>query len=447
MADGDFRFEVNGFDSYDLRLGEELRGERATLGKSLLNVQKDLRIKAAYIAAIENCDVNAFPNKGFIAGYVRSYARYLNLNPEIIFERFCLESGYSNSIHNKALKIYKPSSERNSNNVLVNSQLDWRPTGVAFNEEMQYKKNKLLIFFAPLLLILVLGFGVAYGGWKILIDIQKLRIVPADNLPAVVSDFKLDSAKLVTEKEKQESIYFSEFLETVDIQLGEVRNTKSPEINYRDGPIANIKIEDVGLLGLNTPRVKRNSYTEQNKVAKKVTIKSIEISEFLGLDTNTTIDKTTQTGTVERNISVLKGYSDPLELEKNINFSQYRPDSAKKLDNEVASKINNLDLNIFAVKPSWIRIKDEEKNVVFEKILKSGEVLKIKKKWLNGNLRAGNAVDLFFSLDGITYGPVSDTRKVIKKFKIDPDYIFETLKINHLKDSFLNKSLSLRNSL
>ena len=93
------------------------------------------------------------------------------------------------------------------------------------------------------------------------------------------------------------------------------------------------------------------------------------------------------------------------------------------------------------------RISFHVAKVVFEKILKSGEVLKIKKDWLNGNLRAGNARDLFFSLDGITYGPVSDTRTVIKKFKIDPDYIFDTLKINHLKDSFMNKSLSLKKSL
>ena len=54
MADGNFGFKVNGFDSYILRLGEELRGERATLGKSLIQVQKDLKIKAAYISAIEN---------------------------------------------------------------------------------------------------------------------------------------------------------------------------------------------------------------------------------------------------------------------------------------------------------------------------------------------------------------------------------------------------------
>ena len=41
-----------GFDSFELRLGDVMRGERATLGKSLLEVQRDLRIKATYIAAI-----------------------------------------------------------------------------------------------------------------------------------------------------------------------------------------------------------------------------------------------------------------------------------------------------------------------------------------------------------------------------------------------------------
>ena len=38
----------------DVSLGDLLRGQRATLGKSLFDVQRDLRIKAIYIAAIEN---------------------------------------------------------------------------------------------------------------------------------------------------------------------------------------------------------------------------------------------------------------------------------------------------------------------------------------------------------------------------------------------------------
>ncbi len=59
-----------------------MRGERATMGKTLLDVQRELKIKAAYIAAIENADPSAFETPGFIAGYVRSYARYLGMDPE-----------------------------------------------------------------------------------------------------------------------------------------------------------------------------------------------------------------------------------------------------------------------------------------------------------------------------------------------------------------------------
>ena len=82
-----------------------------------------------------------------------------------------------------------------------------------------------------------------------------------------------------------------------------------------------------------------------------------------------------------------------------------------------------------------------------EKILKAGEVLEIKDNWFNGNLRAGNAKDLFFSLNGVTYGPVSDKRKVIKNFKIDPQNIFNSLKINELKDSYLNSLLNKKRTL
>jgi len=64
--------ETKGFDAFELRLGDLMRGERATLGKSLLDVQRELKIKAAYIAAIENADPSSFETPGFIAGYVRS---------------------------------------------------------------------------------------------------------------------------------------------------------------------------------------------------------------------------------------------------------------------------------------------------------------------------------------------------------------------------------------
>ncbi len=84
-----------GFDDFELRLGDVMRGERATMAKSLLDVQRELKIKATYIAAIENCDISAFETPGFVAGYVRSYARYLGMDAEWAFERFCAEANFT----------------------------------------------------------------------------------------------------------------------------------------------------------------------------------------------------------------------------------------------------------------------------------------------------------------------------------------------------------------
>jgi cytoskeleton protein RodZ len=94
-----------GFDDFELKLGDTLRGERATLGN-------ELKIKAAYISAIENCDPLAFDTPGFVSGYVRSYARYLDLDPDEIFEKFCLESGFAtvHGMSDKASSI-KPNKD------------------------------------------------------------------------------------------------------------------------------------------------------------------------------------------------------------------------------------------------------------------------------------------------------------------------------------------------
>ena len=86
--------KLKGFDDFQVFLGDIMRGERATLGKSLMDVQRELKIKATYIAGVENADPLVFDTPGFIAGYVRSYARYLGMDPEKAFNLFCKESPY-----------------------------------------------------------------------------------------------------------------------------------------------------------------------------------------------------------------------------------------------------------------------------------------------------------------------------------------------------------------
>lgn len=62
----------------DNALGPLLVGARATAGKhDLKQVERDLRIKARYLDAIEKLDADNLPAEAYLYGYVRAYAAYL----------------------------------------------------------------------------------------------------------------------------------------------------------------------------------------------------------------------------------------------------------------------------------------------------------------------------------------------------------------------------------
>lgn len=77
-------------------MGSLFIGARMTAGKmDLKGVERDLRIKARYLEAIEALDLAALPKDAYLAGYVRSYARYLKeylpLSPEDAYQKFRAE--------------------------------------------------------------------------------------------------------------------------------------------------------------------------------------------------------------------------------------------------------------------------------------------------------------------------------------------------------------------
>ena len=212
-----------------------------------------------------------------------------------------------------------------------------------------------------------------------------------------------------------------------------------PQVLYRDGPIVNLQLEDIGVLGANSTKLNRRlpNISALRDYMKDISTRIFDYGAVPEFGSSSSLEGIELSGIKEKYCMYQKR-----NKYQNCQLAQ----DFRGVDQEVAklSKKQNLvrnesgtTLNIFAVSPSWIRIKDEGKRVVVEKILKAGEVLEIKANWLNGNLRAGNAKDLFFSLNGVTYGPVSSKRNVIKNFKIDPQNIFKSLKINDLKDNYL----------
>lgn len=178
-----------GFDDFELRLGDVLRGERATLGKSLLDVQRELRIKAAYIAAIENCDPSAFETPGFIAGYVRSYARYLNMDPDETFAAFCAESGFSTAhgMSDRA-SIARKADARSARPVLPSSDRFAHPGAPFAPVEESFFSRIEPGAVGSLLVLLALVGGIGYGGMSVLREVQRVQLTPVDQTPVVLSD-------------------------------------------------------------------------------------------------------------------------------------------------------------------------------------------------------------------------------------------------------------------
>lgn len=173
-----------GFDDFEVRLGDLMRGERATLGKSLLDVQRELRIRANYIAAIENCDPGAFDTPGFIAGYVRSYARYLGMNPDMAFDLFCKESGFSLA-HGMSAEA---SSIRKTPRVLP---ADRDPIAMPATPFIPARESWLArvepgAIGSIAVLIALIG-TLGFGGWTVLNEIQRVTFAPVENTPTVLA--------------------------------------------------------------------------------------------------------------------------------------------------------------------------------------------------------------------------------------------------------------------
>ena len=73
-------------------VGERLRRERETYGLHLREVSESLRIRYAYLDAIERSAFDELPGPTYAVGFVRGYAQFLGLDDDRIVQRFKDES-------------------------------------------------------------------------------------------------------------------------------------------------------------------------------------------------------------------------------------------------------------------------------------------------------------------------------------------------------------------
>lgn len=356
-----------GFDDFELRLGDVMRGERATLAKSLLDVQRELKIKASYIAAIENCDVSAFETPGFVAGYVRSYARYLGMDAEWAFQRFCQEANFTvaHGMSAAASGLKKTGNTRAPAyaDPLANPKAPFVPQGEAFWSGIQPGA------IGSIAVLLTLIGGLGYGGWTVLQEVQKVQLAPVEQSPGVIAELDPLSSTGGTAANQAEA---------TEIALAERPATDAapapeafdrlyrpealdvPVLVARDGPIAAIDPRTVGALA---------------DVAADPAADTVVAAATPALG--------------ETPVQVIA------------------PDAAQ--------------VELLAVRPAWVRITAADGTTIFEKILDAGERYPLPKLEEAPVLRVGESGALYFAVNGQTYGPAGARGSVTKNVTLSPE--------------------------
>src|SRR3712207_3612777 len=63
-------------------IGETLRAARRQQGVALADAAAETRVRESYLAALEEEDFGALGGDVYVKGFLRSYARFLRLDPE-----------------------------------------------------------------------------------------------------------------------------------------------------------------------------------------------------------------------------------------------------------------------------------------------------------------------------------------------------------------------------
>ena len=346
--------------SQGVALGDLMRGERATLGKSLLDVERELKIRASHVAAIENGDLDAFTSYGFIAGYVRSYARYLGLDPDLAFARFCEETGFS-GVHglsggqaSKAKRKFGAAPSKTA------------PKDVVYASRVAFVPEKQSAFanlepgaLGSAAVLLAVTAGIAYGGWMVLTDIQRVQFAPLDTAPTTLAVLDPLASPVATPQNAGIDSGFGAFAaapnsDALD-RLYRPQVLDAPVMTPRDQPIASLNPDEVGNFG-----------------APVVTGQGVQLASAEGEGVQVT----------------------------------ERPEG---------------EVMLFAVRPSWVRVSASSGTVIFEGILNTGDSYVLPVSEDPPNLRAGNSGSLFFAVDGVTLGPAGEGTSVARDVILQAD--------------------------
>jgi len=228
------------------------------------------------------------------------------------------------------------------------------------------------------LVLAVLIGAIGYGGWSVLQEVQRVQLAPIDQAPVVVAEIDpLDGVTRIDPLVAE----IAESSEADPAALAEANTSAQPDLvdrlyrpqaldipvmTSRDGPIAAINPRDAGTLA---------SVSQSDPIAAAIDQALVEAGATDGV--------------------------------------QVVADAAPQLE-------------VLAVRPSWVRVQSADGTVLFEKVLDAGERYVVPSLEEAPVLRAGNSGSVYFAVNGRTYGPAAPGASVVKNLALSADALTQT---------------------
>ena len=376
---------LRGFDSYRVSLGDEMRGERASLGKSLLDVQRDLRIKAAHIDAIENSNPGAVPYKGFVTGYVRAYARYLGMDEDVVLRRFCEESGFDPGngalAQNGAQKAGAPRRDYAAagarrddlDAVIAGSRLAAASRSASVNADL----GATLRGLGSLAVLATLVGGLGYGAWSLLENIQRVDFAPLPQAPdALAAAPDLDAMTRVARAGAVPAPIIDAAALAAVYAMQEVA---PPRLEARDGPISALDPASSGVYAA-APQAPAGDPA------------SVPLDPAFAAAVEQAVDTV-----------LAEAQAAPVAAA-----------SAAPVHTGVA---------LVAESEAWVRVRNATGGVMHETLMQPGEVWRAPQGAEGLTLRAGNAGGVYLEIDGARFGPLGRPGGVVSNVLLDAEAV------------------------
>ncbi|WP_425038551.1 helix-turn-helix domain-containing protein [Primorskyibacter sp. S187A] len=385
-----------GFDDYALRLGDVMRGERATMGKSLLDVQRELRIKASYIAAIENCDPDAFETPGFIAGYVRSYARYLAMDPDATFAQFCAESGFapSTGIDGAQGPRKKPETAAQAKSLTALDRDPFKNPSTPFSpaRESIFAGIEPGAIGSMVVLVALIG-ALGFGGYSVLQEVQRVQLAPVEQTPVVLSELDPLSAATAPMSANAPAQGDDEVIAAARAGGGAFTPPETEGLDRLYRPQA----LDVPVL-----------------IARDAPISTLDPSQF---------------GNFAGDLPAVSVDDDAPAVTRRASSTDL--------------SIGTSGVQVVAVRPAWVRIEDANSGELFAGIMNAGDVFDVPAGSIDPAIEVGESGAVYFAAAGRTFGPAGPRGTVTEGLPLEAEILAAILPNADVQaDSDLNRVLA-----